>query len=103
MARPRGIDLSDPGSPQVRSLGAGVEGAVYDFADGTVAKVWGHRHETELLLMQRFYAGLASVGLPFATPEILAIKRVNGLAVTHERKLPGDAIAATAQNRRSPP
>jgi len=84
--------LRREGYPQVRALGAGVEGAVYDLGDGTVAKVWGRRHETELLLMQRFYADLASTGLPFATPEILAIKRVNAMAVTHERKLPGTPL-----------
>src|SRR5262249_9819584 len=74
----------------VTPLAAGVEGAIYDLGDSTVAKVWGQRREAELSLMQRFYADLASAGLPFATPEILAVEDVGGTAVTFERKLPGE-------------
>lgn len=84
--------FSRRGYPGVTPLAAGVEGAIYDLGDGTVAKVWGQRREAELTLMQNFYADLASAGLPFATPEILAVEEVGGTAITFERKLPGHPL-----------
>jgi aminoglycoside phosphotransferase (APT) family kinase protein len=84
--------FSRRGSPDVAPLAAGVEGAIYDLGDGTVAKVWRQRRETELALMQRIYADIAAVGLPVATPEILAIEQVGASAVTIERKLPGQPL-----------
>ena len=59
------------GYPDARPLAAGVEGAVYDLGDGTVAKVWAHRRRADLQLWRAFYDDLAAGGLPFATPEIL--------------------------------
>jgi hypothetical protein len=56
------------------------------------AKVWGNRREPELALMQRFYADVASAGLPLATPEIHGIYQAGGKAVTIERKLPGQPL-----------
>jgi aminoglycoside phosphotransferase (APT) family kinase protein len=82
------------GYPGVRPLAAGVEGAIYDLADGTVAKVWGQRQVSELEVMQVFYADVAAAGLPFRTPEILAVEQVGGQAVTRERKLPGQPLQA---------
>ncbi len=82
------------GYPRVTPLAAGVEGVIYDLADGTVAKVWGQRREAGLTLMQKFYADVAGAGLPFATPEILAVEDVSGTAVTFERKLPGQPLQA---------
>jgi aminoglycoside phosphotransferase (APT) family kinase protein len=75
-----------------RPLAAGVEGAIYDLGDGTVAKVWRQRREAELALMQKIYADITSAGLAFSTPEILAIEHVGGTAVTFERKLPGQPL-----------
>jgi aminoglycoside phosphotransferase (APT) family kinase protein len=86
--------LGRRGYPGATPLAAGVEGAIYDLGDGTVAKVWGQRHEAELILMQNFYADIASAGLPFATPEILAVEEISGTAVTFERKLPGRPLQA---------
>jgi hypothetical protein len=80
------------GYPDVTPLAAGVEGAVYDLGDGTVAKVWRQRHGAELILMQEFYAEVAGNDLPFGTPEILAVEHVAGTAVTRERKLPGQPL-----------
>lgn len=82
------------GYPGVTPLAAGVEGAIYDLGDGTVAKVWGQRRQAELTLMQRFYGDVAGAGLPFATPEIFAVEDVSGSAVTFERKLPGQPLQA---------
>lgn len=82
------------GFRQVRPLASGVEGAVYDLGDGTVAKVWGHRRPAELRLWQAFYADLATVELPFATPEILEVQEVRGMAVTVERQLAGIPLQA---------
>jgi Phosphotransferase enzyme family len=77
------------GHPAAAPLAAGVEGALYDLGDGTVAKVWGQRTVGELELTARFYADVAAAGLPFKTPEILAVSEVNGRTVSYEAKLPG--------------
>jgi aminoglycoside phosphotransferase (APT) family kinase protein len=82
------------GYRDVTPLAAGTEGAIYDLGDGTVAKVWKQRRAAELSLMQRFYADVARAGLPFATPEILAVEDAGGTAVTFERKLPGQPLRA---------
>jgi aminoglycoside phosphotransferase (APT) family kinase protein len=72
-----------------RPLAAGVEGAIYDLGDDLIAKVWRARRMAELESMQRFYADVAAVGLPFQTPQIQRMDHVGGNAVTYERKLPG--------------
>ncbi len=72
-----------------RPLAAGVEGAIYDLGGGLVAKVWRDRRPAELVRMQSFYADVAAAGLPFSTPEILAVEQVERTPVTYERKLPG--------------
>jgi aminoglycoside phosphotransferase (APT) family kinase protein len=82
------------GHPAVRPLAAGVEGAVYDLGDGTVAKVWGRRRPADLRPWQAFYADLANGGLPFGTPEILRVEEARGVAVTVERRLDGDPLQA---------
>lgn len=73
-------------------LAAGVEGAIYDLGRGLVAKVWRERGAAELAPMQAFYADVAAAGLPFETPEILAVKQVEGTSVTYERRLPGEPL-----------
>lgn len=80
------------GYPDVKPLAAGVEGAIYRLGDGTVAKVWGRRREAELTRMQRFYADVACAGLPFATPVILRVEEVDGVAVTFEQELHGEPL-----------
>jgi aminoglycoside phosphotransferase (APT) family kinase protein len=85
-------EFSRRGYRDVAPLAAGVEGAVYDLGDGTVAKVWRERREAGLTLMQEFYADVIRGGLPFATPEILAVEQIHGTAVTVERKLPGQPL-----------
>lgn len=82
------------GHPDVEPLAAGVEGAVYRLGDGTVAKVWGRRRRTELLRWQAFYADVAAAGLPFATPVMMRVDDVRGVAVTVERELPGSPLQA---------
>jgi len=81
--------LSSHGYPDVKPLAAGVEGAIYRLGDGTVAKVWGHKRQPELLRIQQFYADVARADLSFVTPEILRVEVINGLAVTFERELSG--------------
>jgi aminoglycoside phosphotransferase (APT) family kinase protein len=80
------------GYPDVEPLAAGVEGAIYRLGHGTVAKVWGHKRQPELTATQQFYADVARADLPFATPVILRVEVVNGLAVTFERQLPGEPL-----------
>lgn len=75
-----------------RPLAAGVEGAIYDLGNGLVAKVWRDRHSAELVRMQRFYADVAAAGLPFGTPEIVAVEQIEDTSVTYERKLPGEPL-----------
>jgi aminoglycoside phosphotransferase (APT) family kinase protein len=69
-----------------------MEGAVYLLRDGTVAKVWGVRDTAELRRLADFYADLHQAGLPFATPEILEVERVDGKSVTLERELRGRTL-----------
>jgi aminoglycoside phosphotransferase (APT) family kinase protein len=73
-------------------LAAGVEGAIYDLGRGLIAKVWRERGTVELERMQRFYVDVAAAGLPFATPEIIEVRQVDGTSVTYERKLPGGPL-----------
>lgn len=75
-----------------RPLAAGVEGAVYDLGNELVGKVWRERGTAALTRMQAFYADVAAAGLPFATPEIVAVEQVEGTAVTYERRLPGEPL-----------
>lgn len=75
-----------------RPLAAGVEGAIYDLGGGLVAKVWRDRRPAELVRMQAFYADVGAAGLPFSTPEILAVEQAHGRSVTYERKLPGEPL-----------
>ncbi len=82
------------GYPEARALAAGVEGAVYLLDGGMVAKVWGRRGAGALRDMQAFYAELRGRGLSFATPEILAVEEVDGVAVTFERRIHGRPLQA---------
>ena len=75
-----------------RPLAAGVEGAIYDLGNGLVAKVWRERGAAELVRMRAFYADVAAAGLPFETPEIVAVEQVEGTSVTYERRLPGEPL-----------
>lgn len=75
-----------------RPLAAGAEGAIYDLGNGLIAKVWRERRAAELVRMQAFYADVAAAGLPFGTPEIVAVEQVDGTSVTYERKLPGEPL-----------
>ncbi|WP_405992239.1 phosphotransferase family protein [Streptomyces sp. NBC_00986] len=83
--------FADRGHGDVRSLAAGVEGAVYRLGDGTVGKVWSGRRPVGVELMRRVYADIAwhSESLPFATPEILRVEEHGGVLVTYERELGG--------------
>ncbi|VVJ16337.1 Uncharacterised protein [Amycolatopsis camponoti] len=80
------------GYPDVKPLGAGVEGAIYRLGDGTVAKVWARRGVSELVRMQKFYADVAAGGLPFDTPVILGVEEIDASAVTFERELFGKPL-----------
>lgn len=84
--------FSDRGYPDVKPLGAGVEGAIYLLEDGTIAKVWGHKRQPELVRMKKFYADVKLAGLPFSTPETLDVEVIDGLAVTFERRLSGEPL-----------
>ncbi|HEX3812231.1 MAG TPA: aminoglycoside phosphotransferase family protein [Mycobacteriales bacterium] len=81
------------GFPDARPLAAGMEGAVYLLRDGAIAKVWRLRDTAELRRLADFYADLRRAGLPFATPEIVSVDRVNGKSVTLERELRGATLA----------
>lgn len=82
------------GFPDAAPLAAGMEGAVYRLDHELVGKVWARRTPAELLRLQRFYADLASAGLPFATPQIQEVRSVEGSAVTLERALSGSLLSS---------
>jgi aminoglycoside phosphotransferase (APT) family kinase protein len=83
------IDQFTSEGHDARALAAGVEGAIYDLGGGIIAKVWRDRAAVDLERMQRFYADVAAAELPFATPEIINVRQIDGTSVTYERKLPG--------------
>ncbi|MBO0867733.1 MAG: aminoglycoside phosphotransferase family protein [Micromonosporaceae bacterium] len=80
------------GYPDAQPLAAGVEGAVYRLGGGMIGKVWERRRVPELLAMQGFYADVASAGVPFATPVVVAVEEVDGTAVSYERELAGEPL-----------
>ena len=82
------------GFPDAAPLAAGMEGAVYRLGPELIGKVWARRKPAELLRLQRFYAGLASAGLPFETPWIQEVRPVEGSAVTLERALRGSVLSS---------
>jgi aminoglycoside phosphotransferase (APT) family kinase protein len=82
------------GHPVATVLGQGMDGVVYRLGDGLVGKVWHRRTAEELALLQACHAELATQGLPYATPAIVAIHSVDGQAVTVERELPGTPLDA---------
>jgi len=84
--------LAERGYPSARPLAAGVEGAIYKLEDGLVAKVWKQRRVPELVRMRNFYADVAQADLPFATPVILGVEEVDGVAVTFDRELHGTPV-----------
>ncbi len=76
-------------------LGSGVEGTVADLGDGTVAKVWSSRGQTDLELLRDFYDAVHAsrpADLAIAMPHILELRDVDGTFVTVEQRLSGDPI-----------
>lgn len=59
-----------------------------------MAKVWRERGTASLERLQSCYADVAAAGLPFETPEIVTVERIDGSSVTYERKLPGTPLQA---------
>ena len=86
--------FSRRGYSDVRPAASGVEGAIYRLGKGTVAKVWGRRRAPQLVRMQEFYVDVAHAGLGFATPVILSVEEVDGVAITYERELHGEPLQA---------
>ena len=86
--------FSRRGYSDARPLASGVEGAIYRLGKGTVAKVWGRRRVPQLVDMQEFYVDVAQAGLGFATPVLLSVEEVDGVAVTFERELHGEPLQA---------
>jgi aminoglycoside phosphotransferase (APT) family kinase protein len=85
--------LAEAGYPDAEPLATGTEGAVYRLGSETVAKVWAPGRELEeLRRLQDFYADVARAVLPFATPEILAVRELDGSPVTIERELHGTPL-----------
>jgi hypothetical protein len=84
--------FSKTGYPHARSLGSGMEGAVYELNDELVGKVWSRRTSTELARLQGFYQDLASIPCSFATPCIHEIRTVANVAVTIEHRLHGTPL-----------
>lgn len=81
--------LRQQGYGSVEPLATGMEGAVYRLGGGLVAKIWEGRPASDLAALQRFYADLQLVPLPFATPEIVKTMEAENSAVTIERELSG--------------
>ncbi|MDT0268175.1 aminoglycoside phosphotransferase family protein [Streptomyces sp. DSM 44915] len=71
-------------------LGQGMEGTVYRLAGGLVGKVWNPgRTLADVRRHAAFQTELAAQRLPFATPEPVAVRELDGVVVSVERELPG--------------
>lgn len=81
-------------SPQA-VLGSGIEGTVVDLGDGTVGKVWAGRAMADLVVLREFHDAVAR-GRPatsaVALPHVLDLREVDGVPVTIERRLSGEAV-----------
>ena len=84
-------ELTERGYTPAR-LAAGVEGAVFRLGNGTVAKVWNSRTEADIARLASFYGAVARAGLPFLTPEIQDVGRLNEATFSIERELPGGPL-----------
>jgi aminoglycoside phosphotransferase len=85
--------LAHLGIAGARLLGRGGEGAVYEFSDDRVVKIYRQGNESELQRRASFQQWLARQGFPFRTPQILEIGRVDETLFTIEPRLPGATLA----------
>jgi aminoglycoside phosphotransferase (APT) family kinase protein len=92
-------ELGKVGLTVTGQLGAGMDGAVFALADGSVAKVWTRQEPAALARLRDFYAQLDRSGLPFATPLIHEIRSVAGAPVTVERHLQGQPLSTYVTER----
>ncbi|MEQ4204961.1 phosphotransferase [Actinopolymorpha sp. B9G3] len=92
-------ELGKVGLTVTGQLGAGMDGAVFALADGSVAKVWSRQDAATLARLRDFYAQLDGNGLPFATPMIHEIRSVAGTPVTVERHLEGCPLSERIAGR----
>src|ERR1051326_2544032 len=80
------------GYPECHLVAAGMEGLVFRLDSQLVAKVWLSTPLVaveKLHQLQHFYASLAGHKLPFATPEIERVMRIDGVPVSVEHALAG--------------
>src|ERR1051326_2828896 len=85
-------DLASLGYSDATLLETGMQGLVFRLDEQLVAKVWpgaSVRQVNTLNDLQAFYRALARHDLPFMTPEIHQIVRLEDTMVTIERALPG--------------
>lgn len=80
------------GFPDASVIGSGMEGVVYRLAPGTVAKVWHHQPVERVRVLQDFYRGILTAGLPIATPEIHEVWQVDDRCVSVEKEMLGPTL-----------
>jgi hypothetical protein len=86
--------LRETGFPLAEVLSHGMEGLTFTLGRGLVAKVWFGRSAADVRPLVAFYEELGRQSLPFATPDVVEVREVDGRAVTIERFLPGVALSA---------
>ncbi|WP_162907514.1 phosphotransferase family protein [Allorhizocola rhizosphaerae] len=86
--------LRETGFPLAEALSSGMEGLTFTLGRGLVAKVWFGRSASDVRPLVAFYEELGRQSLPFATPDVVEVREVDGRAVTIERFLPGVALSA---------
>lgn len=82
------------GSTAPKLLGEGMEGAVYEIDESRVAKVWFSGSVDALRRMASFYDALGEKSFRFSVPRVVQVATVEDRAVTIERRLTGDPLAA---------
>jgi hypothetical protein len=98
-------DLASLGYSGATLIQTGMQGLVFRLDEELVAKVWpgaSARQVKTLNGLQAFYRALARHDLPFMTPQIHQIVRLEDTMVTIERALPGAQLrSSTVQDPRT--
>ncbi len=84
--------LSSQGYHFEGDIWSGMEGKVFSISDNRVAKIWLSRSITDVKQIQDFTSDVASMKLPFGTPEIEHVFESDELVISIEKRLEGTPL-----------
>lgn len=73
-------------------LGKGGEGFIYRFGPDKIIKIYGETTEVYLIQLQKLQKLIKSHNLPYATPEILEIGKIDSTLYTIENRIKGKPL-----------